>query len=69
MRQISLFLRKVVGFKLVALLLSVALVALVFQLFSVFRVHAMNVKTEIKATPPGIGRYSGPTAAMRDVLA
>ena len=56
MRQISLFLRKVVGFKLVALLLSVALVALVFQLFSVFRVHAMNVKTEIKATPPGIAK-------------
>lgn len=56
MRQISLFLRKVVGSKLVALLLSVVLVALVFQLFNTYTVHALKVRTEIKATPPGIAK-------------
>lgn len=56
MRQIWIFLHKRAGFKLVALLLSVALVALVFQLFNTYSVHALKVRTEIKATPPGIAK-------------
>ena len=54
MRHVLSFLHKRAGFKLVALLLSVALVALVFQLFGAYKGHALNVHTEIKATPPGI---------------
>ena len=56
MRHVLTFLSKGVGFKLVALLLAVGIVALVFQLSSAFRVHALNVKTEIKSTPPGIAK-------------
>jgi hypothetical protein len=54
MRHVLSFLHKRAGFKLVALLLLVALVALVFQLSGAYKGHALNVHTEIKATPPGI---------------
>jgi len=56
MKRISLLLTKILSAKLLALILSVALVALVFQLFNTYGVHASKVKTEIKATPPGIAK-------------
>jgi hypothetical protein len=40
----------------IALLLAVVLVGLVFQLFNTYSVHALKVRTEVKATPPGIAK-------------
>jgi len=51
-----IFLHKIIGFKIVAILLSVGMVVVVFQFSSAFKVHALNVHTEIKANPPGIAR-------------
>ena len=56
MGHILIFLHKIVGFKLVAILLSVGMVVMVFQISSAFKVHALNVHAEIKASPPGIAR-------------
>ena len=55
MTQFLLLLHKIVGFKLVAALLTTATVGvLVFQASNVLKVHALNVHIEVKATPPGI---------------
>ena len=56
MGHILIFLHKIVGFKLLAILLSVAMVVVVFEFSSAFKVHALNVHTEIKANPPGIAK-------------
>jgi len=56
MGHILIFLHKIIGFKIVAILLSVGMVVVVFQFSSAFKVHALNVHTEIKANPPGIAR-------------
>jgi hypothetical protein len=53
-RHVLTFLHNIVGFKLVALLLTVAMGVIIFQLSGVYKGHALNVYTEIKATPPGI---------------
>ena len=47
-------LHKIFGFKLLAILLSMVMVVVVFEFSSAFKVHALNVHTEIKANPPGI---------------
>ena len=56
MGHILIFLHKIVVFKLLAILLSVAMVVVVFEFSSAFKVHALNVHTEIKANPPGIAK-------------
>jgi len=54
MGHILIFLHKIVVFKILAILLSVGMVVVVFQLSGTFKAHALNVHTEIKANPPGI---------------
>ena len=56
MGHILIFLHKIIGFKLLAILLSVVMVVVVFEFSSAFKVHALNVHTEIKANPPGIAK-------------
>lgn len=56
MGHVLIFLHKSVVFKLVAVLLLLTTGALLFQLSTTFKVHALNVHTEIKADPPGIVR-------------
>ena len=56
MRRFLTFLHKRAVLNVVALLLSAVLVGLVFQLFNTYSVHALKVRTEIKATPPGIAK-------------
>ena len=54
MRHVLIFLRSIVGFKLVALLLTVGMGVILFQLSGAYKEQALNVHTEIKAYPPGI---------------
>lgn len=56
MGHVLIFLHKLVAFKLIAILLTLTMVALLFQLSTTFKAHALNVHTEIKASPPGIAR-------------
>ena len=56
MRQVLSFLHKIIGFKLVALLLMVGMGVMIFQLSGAYKGHALNVHTEIKANPPGIAK-------------
>lgn len=56
MRHVLTFLSKGVGFKLVALLLTVGMGVMIFQLSGAYKGHALNVHTEIKANPPGIAK-------------
>lgn len=56
MRHVLTFLSKGVGFKLVALLLTVGIGVVIFQLSGAYKGHALNVHTEIKANPPGIAK-------------
>lgn len=56
MGHILIFLHKIAGLKLAVVLLAVTTVAIVFPLSSVFKAHALNVHTEIKANPAGIAR-------------
>lgn len=56
MAHLLILIHKVAGFKLVVILLSVAAVAIVFPLSSALKVHALNVHTEIMATPHGIAQ-------------
>lgn len=56
MSHVLTFLSKGVGFKLVALLLTVGMGVGIFQLSGAYKGHALNVHTEIKASPPGIAQ-------------
>ena len=54
MGHILALLHNIVGFKVLAILLTVAMGAMVFQLSGPFKAHALNVHIEVKPTPPGI---------------
>jgi hypothetical protein len=56
MGHVLTLLQKIVGSKLIVILLAVAAVAVVFPLSNVFKAHALNVHTEIRADSPGIVR-------------
>ena len=47
---------KLSGARLAGLIVAIVTVALVVQLSTVFKVHALNTHAEIKADPPGIAR-------------
>lgn len=59
MRPVILSGLKLSGVRLAGLIVAIATVAVVIQLSTVFKVHALNTHAEIKAEPPGIARIVG----------
>jgi len=59
-----IILHKIVSLKLLAVLFLVTTVVMIFQLSTAFKVHALNVHTEIRADPPGIVRIIDRTGSL-----